>query len=204
MTENLKPWFVTAPGGPMGRWPGVMEQGGRIIAFNVPDEKTAKELVDLRAQLATATTETEEQAWEIAKLRYYIEALERLVTPQERQTAADESSIALSHHNPPEWAQKKAATWISVEERLPEPDLRVLAVYCDGRMTTSIRALHLPALTAICWDGFEEAVYDEATDKLYYPGGWYEAVEEQEYAFYGPLPGKVTHWADLPTLPVRK
>ncbi len=57
MSEKMKPWFVTEPGGPMGRWPGVMEQGGRIIAFTVPDEKTAKELVDLRAQLATVTAD---------------------------------------------------------------------------------------------------------------------------------------------------
>ena len=56
----------------------------------------------LRAQLAAATTETAEQAWEIAKLRYYIEALERLTTPEERQTAADEASIALAKHDPPE------------------------------------------------------------------------------------------------------
>lgn len=155
-------------------------------------------------ELTSATTETTEQAWEIAKLRYYVEALERLATPEERQTAADEASIALAKHDPPEWVQKKAVSWVPVAERLPEPDLRVLAVYRDGRMTTIIRGLHLPALTAICWDGFEEAVYDEATDKLYYPGGWYEAVEEQEYAFYGPLPGKVTHWAQLPTLPLRE
>jgi hypothetical protein len=132
----MKPWFVTEPGGPMGRWPGVMEQGGRIIAFTVPDEKTAKELVDLRAQLATATnerdmlrgqlrvcsivangnakkadrymaerdaaiTETTEQAWEIAKLRYYVESLERRLVLEQRQAAADEASAALGLHNPP-------------------------------------------------------------------------------------------------------
>ncbi len=54
MSENLRPWFVTEPGGPMGRFPGVMEQGGRIIAFTVPDVTTAKELINLRAQLAAA------------------------------------------------------------------------------------------------------------------------------------------------------
>ena len=62
-----------------------------------------QQLRELRAQLAAATAETTEQAWEIAKLRYYVEALERLVAPEERQTAADEASIALSLHNPPEW-----------------------------------------------------------------------------------------------------
>ena len=53
------------------------------------------------AERDTLATETTEQAWEIAKLRYYIEALERLTTPEERQTAADEASIALAQHNPP-------------------------------------------------------------------------------------------------------
>lgn len=222
MTENLKPWFVTEPGGPMGQWPGVMERGGRIIAFAVPDVTTAKELVTLRAQLAerteaqqqlqmalhvrdtqlaAASTETTEQAWEIAKLRYYVEALERLATPEERQTAVDEASIALAKHNPPEWVKEKAVTWIPVAERLPEPDLRVLAVYSEQHRRTIIRALYLPHKYASCCDGYEEAVYDEETDQLYYPGGWYEAVQEQEYAFYGPLPCKVTHWANLPALP---
>jgi hypothetical protein len=142
VSEKMKPWFVTEPGGPMGRWPGVMEQGGRIIAFTVPDEKTAKELVDLRAQLATATnerdmlrgqlrvcsivangnakkadrymaerdaaiTETTEQAWEIAKLRYYVESLERLLTPEQRQQAATEASAALALHNPPASVQPR-------------------------------------------------------------------------------------------------
>lgn len=63
---------------------------------------------ELRAQLAAVTTENAEQAWEIAKLRYYVEALERLVKPDERQTAADEASIALAQHNPPEWVQNNS------------------------------------------------------------------------------------------------
>ena len=59
MSEKMKPWFVTEPGGPMGQWPGVMEQDGRIIAFAVPDKTTAHELINLRAQLAAATARAE-------------------------------------------------------------------------------------------------------------------------------------------------
>lgn len=55
----MKPWFVTEPGSPMGRWPGVMEQDGRIIAFAVPDVTTGMELINLRAQLVAATERAE-------------------------------------------------------------------------------------------------------------------------------------------------
>ena len=94
-------------------------------------------------------------------------------------------------------------TWVPVSERLPDTELRVLAAYNDGRMTTTLRALYIPKFVVECYE-FEtdiETEYDETTDTTYYPGGWYEAVEEGEYAFIGPLDGTVTHWAKLPALP---
>lgn len=106
-----------------------------------------------------------------------------------------------------EWRQRaeaaeRAVTWIPVAERLPEPDLRVLAVYSEeGRKRTIIRALYLPPKYATCDTEYEEAVYDHETDQLYFPGGWYEATEGGEYAFVGPMEGTVTHWMQLPALP---
>ena len=94
-------------------------------------------------------------------------------------------------------------TWIPVAERLPDPELRVLAAYNDGRMTTTLRVLYIPRLAVKCHE-FEtdiETEYDEATDTSYYLGGWYEACEEGEYSFIGPLTGTVTHWALPPALP---
>ncbi len=65
---------------------------------------------ELHAQLAATNTEAAEQAWEIAKLRYYTESLERLLTPEQRQAAATEAQAALALHNPPEWCKVTAAT----------------------------------------------------------------------------------------------
>ena len=97
-------------------------------------------------------------------------------------------------------------TWIPVAERLPDTELRVLAAYNDGRMTTTIRALHIPASTVACSeynvDMVEIADYDEATGNYYYPAGWYECVESaDDYSYIGPLTGTVTHWALPPALP---
>ena len=93
-------------------------------------------------------------------------------------------------------------TWIPVAERLPDTELRVLAAYNDGRMTTTIRALHIPRFAVQCdYNPDMELDYNPDTDLTYYPGGWYEACEEGEYSFIGPLTGTVTHWAKLPALP---
>ena len=97
----------------------------------------------------------------------------------------------------------EADTWTPVAELLPEPDRRVLAVYIEEQKPVIIRAVHLPAKYAACYDEYEEAEYDEETDTLYFPGGWYEAMESGEYAYTGPLSGQVTFWADLPALPAR-
>ena len=97
----------------------------------------------------------------------------------------------------------QSVTWILAAERLPEPDLRVLAVYKGEYKSVVIRAIYLPAKYAACYGDYDESVYDEETDQSYYPEGWYEAVEEQEYSFYGPLPNAVTHWQPLPALPSR-
>ena len=97
-------------------------------------------------------------------------------------------------------------TWIPVVERIPATMLRVLAAYNDGRTTTTIRALHIPASTVTCSeynvDMVEIADYDEATGNYYYPAGWYECVESaDDYSYIGPLTGTVTHWALPPALP---
>lgn len=98
----------------------------------------------------------------------------------------------------------RAVTWIPVAERLPDTMLRVLAVYVKDGATTTIRGLHIAAHEAICWGfDFDEAVYDAEEDKYYYPEGWYEAMEDGEFAFIGPVEGTVTHWAQLPALPAR-
>lgn len=100
-----------------------------------------------------------------------------------------------------ETAEAMAIRWIPVAEALPPTELRVLACYNDGRATMTLRALYIPPHTVLSCGDYEEPEYDSETDESYFPGGWYEAVEEGEYAFIGPLSGTVTHWAQLPALP---
>ncbi len=56
---------------------------------------------ELQTQLAAANTETTEQAWEIAKLRYYVEALERFLDAYKIEVASNQAAEALAKHNPP-------------------------------------------------------------------------------------------------------
>ena len=96
-------------------------------------------------------------------------------------------------------------TWIPVSDQLPPPELRVLAVHNDGRMTMIIRALYIPRFAVVeDYDADIESDYDPDSELGYYPAGWYEAVENSEYAFIGPLTGTVTHWAKLPKLPAQE
>ncbi|MFN8468574.1 MAG: hypothetical protein U0X20_23650 [Caldilineaceae bacterium] len=76
------------------------------------------QLREVRAQLAAATTETTEQAWEIAKLRYYVEALERRLAPSKRQQAAEAASHALAQHNPPQWIWDRDAQVKELQARI--------------------------------------------------------------------------------------
>lgn len=100
-----------------------------------------------------------------------------------------------------EAAEADAIHWVPVSECLPPTGRRVLAAYNDGRATMTIRTLHIPPHTVLCYGDYEEPEWDEESDASYFPGGWYEAVEDGEYAFIGPLSGTVTHWAQLPKLP---
>lgn len=115
----------------------------------------------------------------------------------ETQTKEDELRQRIA-----ELEARPVVTWIAVAERLPDPELRVLAAYNDGRMTTTLRALYIPRFAVQCdYNPDIELDYDSDTDLAYYPRGWYEAIEEGEYAFIGPLIGTVMYWAKLPALP---
>ena len=115
----------------------------------------------------------------------------------ETQTKEDELRQRIA-----ELEARPVITWIPVSERLPDAELRVLAAYNDGRMTTTLRALYIPRFAVQCDYNHDMAFdYNPDTGMDYYPSGWYEAVEEGEYAFIGPLTGTVTHWAKLPALP---
>ena len=101
-------------------------------------------------------------------------------------------------------AEARVVNWISAEDRLPETQLRVLAVMLyDGRKPRIIRAMHIPAKTVECldWEFNDAVVYDSESERHYFGAGWYELMEEGEYDYVGPLSDSVTHWAEMPELP---
>ena len=85
--------------------------------------------------------------------------------------------------------------WISCAERLPEPGQPVLVMV--GKSV--LRAMHAPhfTLSEDDWGEFESHVeYDEATDRTYWPEGWYESDQHEERHFR--LEREPTHWMPLP------
>ena len=75
-----------------------------------------------------------------------------------------------------------AASWISVDERLPEPGMPVLL---DIGKKFPIRALWAKKHTVrVGTDVDDRGEYDEETDEYYCPEGWYEWNEHEE-----------VHWA---------
>ena len=111
----------------------------------------------------------------------------------------------------------RQSEWISVDERLPEPEKEVLilairryvymgevheahtittAMYEDGTMSTEDSE----------WNWHDiDFIYDEENDVQYIPEGWWE------YRHYNPddvynnaVDDKVTHWMPLPEAPKMK
>lgn len=124
---------------------------------------------------------------------------------------------ALREQENPTSSNKVSNEWISVKERLPEVEKRVLvsisrhsqytgkdyvlvtcAIYEDGKVNTEDS----------CWM-CEWGDYDKETDTTYVPKGWYEYheygnIEEDGVALIGSDPylvEEVTHWMPLPEPP---
>lgn len=100
--------------------------------------------------------------------------------------------------------------WISVKDKLPKPEEKVLALverkyqntvhriivlgmYEDGKLTTDESGLSWDD----CFDFFE---YDEVKDDYIIAEGWYEdnTYAEEDYAIYD----TVTHWMPLSEIPM--
>lgn len=101
--------------------------------------------------------------------------------------------------------------WISVNERLPEPEKEVLilavrknpkygdytiittAMYENGKVTTEESD----------WSWYDlDFVYDEENDCCYIPEDWWEYRHYNQYDVYNcAVEDKVTHWMPLPEPP---
>ena len=95
----------------------------------------------------------------------------------------------------------KENQWIKVNDRLPEPEQKVIAFYKNplGKGRT-IMAFHAPKFTCGEYiDDDDVTEYDEATDVYYLKEGWYEDNEFEEIHYF--VDGNVTHWMPLPSNP---
>ena len=104
--------------------------------------------------------------------------------------------------------REKVPQWISVEDRLPEPETDVLivcnrngyvfvtpAIYEDGKMLTQESAWN--------WsDIYEYGLYSEEDDDYYIPEGWWENRQfNADDVYNNPVDCTVTHWMPLPGAP---
>lgn len=101
---------------------------------------------------------------------------------------------------------KAQFSWKSVAETTPQAELPVLAVVVvnESGARTITRAHYIPrhAVEVLSWEDDECNVdLDEATGVEYVPEGWYECPITTEY--YKSL-GKVTHWMELPIMPIKE
>ena len=101
-----------------------------------------------------------------------------------------------------EWEQIAQAVidtqsaWTATADKMPEVCANVLAHYGKKQ---PIRAMWVPAKTLEASGDGDFGEYDEATDEIWWPEGWYEtnAFEETHWM----VDGQVTHWMSLPDAP---
>lgn len=98
--------------------------------------------------------------------------------------------------------------WISVEDRLPEPEQEVLAL-CVRRpfgFKYQCKAFYIPKKwlrgeSDLNWDYECCDEYDEDADDYYVNEGWYERIHNwDDYGAVG-IADFVTHWMPLPEPP---
>jgi hypothetical protein len=95
---------------------------------------------------------------------------------------------------------------VAVSERLPEPNVKVLAHYFNALAKgRTVCAIWVPAKSRSNDDGLADedfAEYDEEDDKYYWPEGWYEAIENWDDLGWVKIDeGEVVYWQPLPKWP---
>lgn len=97
--------------------------------------------------------------------------------------------------------------WISVEERLPDGGVHVLAC-CRARWLAGsgnlyvCDAFHSSPKTIVCsYDDDIDSEYDEETDEYYFPEGWWEVIKNWDDYSCVAIEDTVTHWMPLPEPP---
>jgi len=105
--------------------------------------------------------------------------------------------------------ERDAQQWISVEDRLPDSGLCVLAYYTNSHgKGRRIRAEYVaPKSREVEWEYADPDTqcveHDEEYDSFYLTAGWYELIDNwEEYTSIAVVEGEVTHWMPLPAAPI--
>lgn len=101
---------------------------------------------------------------------------------------------------------KQKTKWISVEDRLPENETKVIAFFVNSykkNRTITAQYIHKRSIKAedfldidVSEDWFD---YDEEKDIYWTPEGWYEFQEMSDINYY--IDDEITHWMPLPEPP---
>jgi hypothetical protein len=95
--------------------------------------------------------------------------------------------------------------WISVEDRLPETQQRVLVCFTNSYGKTWVTCADYIAPKSVLEEEYMDdeyactGVYDEENDCYWTNSGWYEHNYEPEINYF--INDKVTHWMELPKKP---
>jgi hypothetical protein len=112
-----------------------------------------------------------------------------------------ERTRSMADNNPERADDRRKAAWIPVAERLPENTfLGILAVHVPAAGPRRVVRARWVARWSEDADYDGDADYLEDRDEYFWPEGWYELTEADE-AMALRLPGTVTHWMPLPSLP---
>lgn len=98
--------------------------------------------------------------------------------------------------------------WISVKDRLPEPETEVLAVCVRNGYRFICPAIYETGTTLTqdsIWNWYElynYGTYSEENDDYFVPEGWWEARQfTPDDVYNNPVDCAVTHWMPLPEPP---
>ena len=108
---------------------------------------------------------------------------------------------------------RKQGGWISVDERLPEPEVEVIALMKRKHanieytiMTTAIYEDGTISTEDSDWSWYDlDFNYDEENDRYLIPEGWWEYRHyNPDDVFNNSIDDVVTHWMPLPEAPERR
>lgn len=98
--------------------------------------------------------------------------------------------------------------WISVKDRLPEPETEVLAVCVRNGYRFICPVIYETGTTLTqdsIWNWYElynYGAYSEENDDYFVPEGWWETRQfTPDDVYNNPVDCAVTHWMPLPELP---